>query len=297
MSWLKIKEVTTNFRSWPSSTFLDFFVRADVFFSVYFVFVSAISSSKVAAGFQEIGFREEISNSISGFIYNIWTIIFVAIALLISRMISSLKHKNAETLKAQLEDEKSQNATLSETLSSLTPSLRSFYGFTLESILKKVNLDESPKVRISAYLLSSDKEHFMPVGRFSHNAEFRMQGRTLLPFSEGCISEAWRIGKCEWREMSMNIDDRRKKSRSAYRVPEKTFNGLRMKSVALGAYRIDDNSKSPVGLVVIEAEEHGIIDFEGFDNVLNDEKDNIQRLISSTQQYLTDPALALEAGV
>ena len=70
-----------------------------------------------------------------------------------------------------------------------------------------------------------------------------------------------------------------------------------MKSVALGAYRIDDNSKSPVGLVVIEAEEHGIIDFEGFDNVLNDEKDNIQRLISSTQQYLTDPALALEAGV
>ena len=269
----------------------------DNVFYVYFVFVSAIPSSEVAAALPQFGFREDISNSISGFIYNIWTIFSVAIALLISRIMSSRKHKNAKKIKDQLEDEKSQNAKLSETLSSLTPSLRSFYGFTLESILKKVNLDESPKVRISAYLLSSNKEHFMPVGRFSHNAEFRMQGRTLLPFSEGCISEAWKIGKCEWREMSKNIDVRRKNSGSMYQVPEKTFNGLRMESVALGAYRIDDNTKSPVGVVVIEAVEHRIIDFERFDKVLNDEKDNIQRLISSTQQYLTDPALALEAGV
>lgn len=297
MSSLKNKEVTTNFRSWPSSKILGFFDVVDNVFYVYFVFVSAIPSSEVAAALPQFGFREDISNSISGFIYNIWTIFSVAIALLISRIMSSRKHKNAKKIKDQLEDEKSQNAKLSETLSSLTPSLRSFYGFTLESILKKVNLDESPKVRISAYLLSSNKEHFMPVGRFSHNAEFRMQGRTLLPFSEGCISEAWKIGKCEWREMSKNIDVRRKNSGSMYQVPEKTFNGLRMESVALGAYRIDDNTKSPVGVVVIEAVEHRIIDFERFDKVLNDEKDNIQRLISSTQQYLTDPALALEAGV
>jgi hypothetical protein len=294
---LKNKEVTTNFRSWLSSKILGFFDVVDNVFYVYFVFVSAIPSSEVAAALPQFGFSEDISNSISGFIYNIWTIFSVAIALLISRIMSSRKHKNAKKIKDQLEDEKSQNAKLSETLSSLTPSLRSFYGFTLESILKKVNLDESPKVRISAYLLSSNKEHFMPVGRFSHNAEFRMQGRTLLPFSEGCISEAWKTGKCEWREMSKNIVVRRKKSGSMYQVPEKTFNDLRMKSVALGAYRIVDNTKSPVGVVVIEAVEHSIIDFERFDKVLNDEKDNIQRLISSTQQYLTDPALALEAGV
>jgi hypothetical protein len=297
LAWLKIKEVTINFLSRLASKFSTFFVWADVVFSVYFVFVSAVPSSKVAAGFQEFGFREDISDSISGFFYSIWTIIIAAIALLISRLISRLKNRSAEALKAQLEDAKSQNVKLSETLSSLTPSLRSFYGFTLESILKKVNLDDSPKVRISAYLLSSDKKHFMPVGRFSHNAAHRTQGRTLLPFSEGCIAKAWSIGKCEWREMSMTIDVRRKKSLKTYLVPEKTFDELRMKSVALGAYRIDDNSKSPVGLVVIEAEEHGIIDFERFNSVLNNEKDNIQRLISSTQQYLTDPALALEADV
>jgi len=297
LTWLKIKEGTIGFLSRASSRFSTFFVWTEVASTVYFVFVSAIPSSKVIEAFRQIGFRDEISNNISGVIYSIWTIFIVAVLLLISRVTSRLRSRGVETLRIQLEGERSQNAVLSETLASLTPSLRSFYGFTLESILRKLNLDDSPKVRISAYILSSDTAYFTPVGRFSHNALYRTQGRTLLPFSEGCIADAWKVGKCEWRQMSTTEDVRKRKSLEVYQVPEDTFDGFRMKSVTLGAYRIDDNSKSPVGLVVIEAVEHNVIDFDAFSGVLNDEKVNLQRLISSTQQYLTDPALALEADV
>jgi hypothetical protein len=297
LTWLEIKEGTIGFLSRASSRFSTFFVWTEVASSVYFVFVSAIPSSKVIDALRQIGFRDEISNNIYSVIYSIWTIVVVAVLLLISRVTSRLRNRGIEKLKVQLEYEKSQNAVLSETLASLTPSLRSFYGFTLESILRKLNLDDSPKVRISAYILSSDTAYFTPVGRFSHNALYRTQGRTLLPFSEGCISDAWKVGKCVWRQMSMSDDVRKRKSLDTYQIPEDTFDGFRMKSVTLGAYRIDDNSQSPVGLVVIEAVEHNVIDFDAFSSVLNDEKVNLQRLISSTQQYLTDPALALEADV
>jgi hypothetical protein len=297
LTWLEIKEGTIGFLSRASSRFSTFFVWTEVASSVYFVFVSAIPSSKVIEALRQIGFRDEISNNIYSVIYSIWTIVVVAVLLLISRVTSRLRNRGIEKLKVQLEYEKSQNAVLSETLASLTPSLRSFYGFTLESILRKLNLDDSPKVRISAYILSSDTAYFTPVGRFSHNALYRTQGRTLLPFSEGCISDAWKVGKCVWRQMSMSDDVRKRKSLDTYQIPEDTFDGFRMKSVTLGAYRIDDNSQSPVGLVVIEAVEHNVIDFDAFSSVLNDEKVNLQRLISSTQQYLTDPALALEADV
>lgn len=293
MSWSESKE----FLLQKSIRFQRFFKWTEILSSVYFVFISAVPQSKVSLLLSNIGFRSEISNTIASSIYSIWTILIIAICLIIAKGASNLVASDAKSLNDQLKFEIDQNAIMSETLSSLTPSLRSFYGFTLESILRKVKLDDSPNVRISAYILSSDKQNFVPVGRYSHNALFRTQGRTFLPFSEGCISTAWRVGKEEWREMSKNDDVRKKKSLQSYNIPEETFDGFRMKSISMAAHRIDDTSKSPVGIVVIESDQHGLIDFEVYERVLNDEKANIQRLISSTHQYLTDPALALEADV
>ncbi len=273
------------------------FIFLDVFSTVYFVFVSAIPDEEVTFFLTQIGFRADISQTLSDAFNSIWTVFGMLLLLLFSRCFARLRGQSAEALSEALRQSKVQIVEMEDTLASLTPNLRTFYSATLQSMLRKVSLEVSPKVRISAYLPSSDKENFMPVGRYSHNAGYRAQGRTLLPFTQGCIGEAWTVGKCEWREMSKRLDTRRNKSEELYNIPNTTFDALGMKTVSIGAYRIEDNSRLPVGLVVIEADEHDVIDFAQFVEVLEEEKTNFQRLISSTHQYLTDPNLAKEAGV
>lgn len=278
--------------NWSSS-----FILLDVLSTAYFVFVSAIPDEKVTSFLTQVGFRADISQKMSAAFNSIWAIGIMLLLLVLSKLSAQLRKQNAECLSEALKQSKAQNVEMEDTLSSLTPNLRTFYSATLQSMLRKVSLEDSPKVRISAYLPSSDQENFMPAGRYSHNAEYRSQGRTLLPFSQGCIGEAWKVGKCEWREMSKRLDTRKKKSEETYNIPNVTFDALRMNTLSIGAYRIEDSSKLPVGLVVIESDDHNLIDFDQFEEVLEEEKTNIQRLISSTHQYLTDPNLAKEAGV
>lgn len=273
------------------------FIILDSIATAYFVFVSAISDEKVTSFLTQIGFRPDISKNLSTALNSIWAIIFMIILLIFSKISAQLRGQHAERLSAALKQCRAQKLEMEETLYSLTPNLRTFYSATLQSMLRKVSLEDSPNVRISAYLPSSDQENFMPAGRYSHNAEYRSQGRTLLPFSQGCIGEAWKVGKCEWREMSKRLDTRKKKSEELYNIPSVTFDALRMSTLSIGAYRIEDSSRLPVGLIVIESDDHDVIDFDKFEKVLEEEKANIQRLISSTHPYLTDPNLAKEAGV
>jgi hypothetical protein len=273
------------------------FIFLDTISIAYFVFVSAITDEKVTSFLTQVGFRADISENISGAVNSIWAILIMFLLLVLSKFSAGLRGQNAECLREELDKSRVRNVEMEETLSSLTPNLRTFYSATLQSMLRKVGLEDSPNVRISVYLPSSDQQNFMPAGRYSHNATYRSQGRTLLPFSQGCIGKAWDLGRCEWRQMSKSLDARKKKSKQKYDIPNATFDTLRMKTLSIGAYRIDDNSRQPVGLVVIESDDHGVINFNEFENVLEQEKTNIERLISSTHRYLTDPNLAKEAGV
>jgi hypothetical protein len=273
------------------------FIGLEVVSTAYFVFVSAISDEEVTEFLANIGFRDEISKKLSGVFNSFWTVLLVLFLLLVAKYFAKLRQEDAKRLKAELAESKSQNEAIADTLASLTPNLQSFYEATLQSILRKVDLEASPNVRISIYLLSSDKENFRPAGRYSHNAGYRAQGRTLLPFNEGCIGEAWRVGKDEWRQLAKERAKRRTISKDKYNIPNATFDGLKMQTISIGAYRIDNESMLPVGLLVVEADDHQVIDFDRFESTFKDEKLNLQRLISSTQRFLTDPALALEAGV
>ncbi|WP_406735751.1 hypothetical protein [Thioclava sp. GXIMD4215] len=280
-----------------SQRFYKWLVGIEVLAAAYFVALSAIQAPRITNFLQTAGFREDMAKAISDSLYSLGLISIVLCVLVVCRVSVRLRSDGAKKLQAEIDVLTEQNAKLTETLASLTPNLRSVYTSVLETILRRMNLDSTPDVRISAYIPSSDKEHFTPVGRFSYNAIHRLQGRTQLPFSEGCIGKAWSNGKEVWSEMSLTKEVRGKRALQNYQIPLGTFNNLRMNTVSLGAYRIEDGDNNPIAIIVIEAEKHGIINFDNFSRVLDDERVNLQRLIGTTQRYLTDPALAREADV
>lgn len=292
-----IKDLTNRHLAAIHRKFPKIFAFVDVASSVYFVVVSIISEEKATEALSRIGLKDEVSGKISGIFYSLTFILFVTLLMGVTKYFALLRRSEQKQLRDALDACEAAKEQMGETLDSLTPNLQSIYEAILQSMLRKIGLESNPGVRITMYLLSSNKISFHPVGRYSHHATYRMQGRTLLPVNEGCIGKAWNDGKHEWRNLAKDLNQRRQKSKSTYGIPNATFDGFSMPTLSIGAYRIDNERMSPVGVIVIEADDHKMIDFDQFEKNFKEEKQSLERLIRATQPFLIDPALALEAEV
>ena len=96
---------------------------------------------------------------------------------------------------------------------------------------------------------------FVPLARFSFNPKFRDVGRAKYPADQGFIGCAWGGGRCFQFGLPDPAADKAGylQRHSAFDVPKKIVDGLRMKSRLYYAVRLDAEDSSPMAVIVLES--------------------------------------------
>lgn len=135
-------------------------------------------------------------------------------------------------------------------------SLTTFLQTTPERVIKSIfnYLDFGYTERISVYRY--EDSHFIRIGRYSKNAEYKKSGRERYPFDEGFIGLAWQQGeyfKDELPDPNRKLKGYINEVQGICNIEEETIINMRMKSRSYFCINLDDLSGDPIAVIVFES--------------------------------------------
>lgn len=142
----------------------------------------------------------------------------------------------------------------------------------VRTVLRAVaaDLDFEDTERVNIYRIdqlrgttSESRQVFTRLSRYSKNATFDTEGRTVYPFDEGVLRKAWDAGfwhdECPYPRGKTKYFRHMKK---VFRIPETTARNMRMQPCSIAALRIDSPSGDMLGLICFESITTNRIDAE-----------------------------------
>lgn len=137
--------------------------------------------------------------------------------------------------------------------------------------------------RISIYKF--EENHFTLLGRYSNNPLYNTQGRGTYDHNEGFIALGWQQDSFEIYGLPKYTSkgaEWKKAIRQKCNISDRTLNKIKMKSSSFYIKRIkNEDSRNPLGIIVIEQLKPTRIDNENINKILIDNHDIISSLIKS----------------
>jgi len=137
---------------------------------------------------------------------------------------------------------------------------------------------------------------FIPIGRYSQNANYNRDGRASYPDNEGFIAKVWANGNAfinDYPDPQANLD--------AYvarctedGLPPETVRSLKMKSVLFYGYRIlDEQELRQLAIIIVESTSRDAYTKSYLDNRFNNQERKylFRRLAQRVKNSLDGPAL------
>lgn len=203
------------------------------------------------------------------FIAKSWKNVAFFIIFMIICVIVSLKVPE-DLLKKTKEIEKMEHK-----INSLTLFLQSTPERVIYSIFNYLDFGYNERITVYRYADS----HFVPVGRYAKNTEFKKGGRKRYPHSEGFIGIAWRSGHCTIE----GLPDPEKQYKTYIKevttkcnIVESTISEMQMKSRSYYCLNLDSLHGDPIAVIV----------FESTDAKLPKKTEEIKHLLDSSFGHL-----------
>lgn len=134
--------------------------------------------------------------------------------------------------------------------------LTAFLETTPERVIKSIfnYLEFGYEERITVYRYADS--HFIPIGRYAKNIEYKKGGRDKYPYNEGFIGIAWQTGEL----IIENLPDPNKQFKgyikqvqSKCTIDEKTVEEMRMKSRSYYCLNLENLSRDAIAVIVFES--------------------------------------------
>lgn len=134
--------------------------------------------------------------------------------------------------------------------------LTSFLQTTPERVIKSIYkyLDFGYTERITVYRYVDS--HFVPIGRYSKNIEFKKGGRNRYPNSEGYIGIAWKQGELVIEGLpdpDKQFKGYIREVKSKCNIEEMVISEMRMRSRSYYCLNLDNLNGDPIAVIVFES--------------------------------------------
>ena len=183
--------------------------------------------------------------------------LFVAAAVLqvILYRAQGKKRQKMASLQDRIEELESDNASWAVDLKTLATGY--LYTYSISSLGFGSRAENTE--RITLYVHDSSGS-FVPVARYSSNANYRSIARHKYPDDQGCIGDAWKNGRV-FRNRYPNAEtqlDSYLDACEAEGISREVASGLRMKSRLLFGHRVDDvGGEKPLAVIIVESTDRG----------------------------------------
>ncbi|MDO6817145.1 hypothetical protein [Cobetia amphilecti] len=124
-------------------------------------------------------------------------------------------------------------------------------------------LDLNVKHRISIYYLDSERDKLVLLNRYAKNHDFNQQGRLFFSTTQGVLARVWREGAFFEKKIPAFDKANTKYYRyldSNYGIKRDISSRLRMKSLTIGGYAIEDSHGHHIGAIIFESQDQDDFD-------------------------------------
>ncbi|OBU20671.1 hypothetical protein [Photobacterium aquimaris] len=152
--------------------------------------------------------------------------------------------------------------------------------------------------RISLYKM--DMDLFLCVGRYSDNEVYRTRPNRLYPRNIGCIEKIWQTGYFADVNPYSPEDDLpnwKMHNITEFSIDNETLDNIKMKSRALQGFRIQNNQKKTVAVLVFESINADGLKLSKIKRAMTDrEKQNLCHLLESLENHMPSLEIASSEG-
>lgn len=210
-----------------------------------------------------------------GHILQDWSFWLPASMFVISTIFIAIRYHSLKKVRKQISE-------MEKAIRSVHPELKQAWDVKFKTLSDSLGL--SHKERISLYRHENQK--FILYHRFSDDPELRKPGRPFYPENEGCISRAYREGKCEEANLPCSLTDMdgyKSAQLQKFQITSNVVDGFKMRSRSYAAYAIYDlNKRDKVAVIVFESLDPDRFSSTGiYDKIKGDEGANLSILISA----------------
>lgn len=260
--------------------------------SLLFALLAAFKGHKIPEGFKQN------YNALS--VHAQLIIDYIPIALiglgLIILLLYILEYYETKSLKIQkekLEKERDKFRAIAENVGNL------FQGYLYQlSTLLEFGSQQENNERITLYVHDGNG-HFVPIGRYSSNPNYRTPSRNRYPDNEGLISRAWENGwvfdnrfpcktlkRGDWIDYHLELGIKRNTA--------KKFN---MPSTLYAIKRIDDINGNSVALLAVESTFSDRYKENNLKDIMLHQERYLCELVTKLRDYIPSPDVAIGKGL